>query len=156
MRNHPFASIYFALLLALPPTASGTPSHEACRFEKLNIQQGMSRAQVEQKVAVLRGESSTYNLYQNDLRGGSVEHRFEGCVLTIEYTPGSLPPYVMGPGGVTQHMAPMDEAVKMFMIRREGKLPKNERDRSLSSPCCRASARVSRPVDDNNVSVFHR
>jgi hypothetical protein len=86
---------------------------------QLNLQHGMPRAQVEQMVAALRGEASSYNLYRGGLHGGSVPYRMGGCTLTVEYTPGALPPWVKGPGGVAQHLAPIDEAVKEFAVEIE-------------------------------------
>jgi hypothetical protein len=112
-------AMFFALLCTRPLFVQAAAPQAECRFEPLAIAQGMTRQQVERQIAALRGETSSYSVYQNGLRGGVVNYRLGACVLQIDYAPGALPPYVIGPGGVTQHLAPIDETVKAFSIQRE-------------------------------------
>jgi hypothetical protein len=124
MKNHFLASTVLVLLCASPLVAHSASDPNTCHFEKLTIKLRMPREQVEQQIAALSGEQSSYRIRGGDLRGGAVEYRDENCTLTVEYRPGMLPPYVIGPGGVSWHLAPIDESVDGYAIKIVGGEPK--------------------------------
>ena len=117
MFNRRRYSIRVALLCTSQAIWLPAFANDACGAGEIGVHQGMVRAEIERRVAELREETSSYNVYRNGLRGGSVEYRWANCVLTVDYAPGMLPPWVIGPDGVAQHLAPIDESVQKFVLK---------------------------------------
>ncbi len=103
----------YALLAALMVAVVDSEAHpqDACRVCDLGISTGMARAEVEKKIAKLRGTPSAYSPYGNNLKGGLVEYLDRGWVLRVIYKSGSPAPWVVNKNGVAEHWPPIDESV---------------------------------------------
>lgn len=92
------------------------PVKRACHICKIALQAGMTRSDVEQKVAASLGQESHYSPYANNLAGGVVAYRDGNWILRVTYQQGSPAPRVINAAGVGEHMLPIDEKVLSFTL----------------------------------------
>jgi hypothetical protein len=81
----------------------------------LNIEKGMTRSEVEEKIAKALNKPDTYSPYGNNLKGGTVKYRDDKWVLEILYKAGVPAPWDAG-GGKTKHLPPVDETVQSHRL----------------------------------------
>jgi hypothetical protein len=110
-------ALYGASLLPTPAVAGGTDTD--CRLVNLHITIGMSRTEVEHVVAAALGVPSKYNVYGNNLEGGTIAYVSNHCTLKVDFSPGAPAPRIALPSGQTEHLQPMDErvlAIKLLLV----------------------------------------
>lgn len=106
------ASGITALLLALV----ASPTHAGCVFGRMPVKAGMSRLDLETRVAALLGTPNAYSPYGNNLAGGMVSYRSGDCELQVTFAPGAPAPQVAVAGKGVEHLPPMDETVLSYTL----------------------------------------
>ena len=75
------------------------------------VKAGMSRLELETRVAALLGNANTYSPYNRNLLGGTVSYPGGDCELRVVFAPGAVAPHVAVASGGTEHLQPKDETV---------------------------------------------
>ena len=111
------ALLRLALLFAIESAAAAGQSRSTCSLANIDISEGMSRTDLEARLAKVSGRTSTVSPYANNLAGGTVEYRDGQCVLTVVYRAGAPAPLVRAGPGRVAHLSPKDETVITHRIR---------------------------------------
>lgn len=99
--------------------ASGGARGSECKLCAIELKVGMSRSEVEKRVAAALGTESGYSAYGSNLRGGLVAYRDGMWTLNVIYKPGTPAPWVVNQDGVAEHLPPIDESVLSIDVKRE-------------------------------------
>jgi ferredoxin len=119
------------------PKTQTCPDRMACKICQIQLQPGMERSAVEEKIAVLleSKRESTYNPYGNN-SGGLVEYRDGAWLLRVTYAMGSPAPWVPAPdGGDLIHLPPIEETLIKHEIRYMPELRIFEQGINLREDC---------------------
>jgi len=108
-----------ALLFPIVSPAYAAQDAAACALARVEIVSGMTRADVEKGVAAALGQVPKYSVVANNLRGGTVEYRADGCILEVAYAAGAPAPLVSRAPGKTEHLPARDEVVLTYKLRAE-------------------------------------
>ena len=111
------ALVRLALLFAFKTAEAAAQDLSTCPLANIDISEGMSRTDLEARLAKVSGRTSTYSPYANNLPGGTVEYREGRCVLTVVYRAGAPAPLVRAGPGRVEHLSPKDETVLTHRIR---------------------------------------
>lgn len=117
-----YLAIFLSLLaprLSACASASDALNEEKCQLCMLELKAGMSREEVETKVANLLGKENNYSLYGNNLQGGVVLYEETGWELKITYRAGTPAPWIINQNGVAEHYPPIDETLLHYEIFRK-------------------------------------
>ena len=104
---------------------------ELSRLHAIELEIGMQRQQVEDRVASLLSRPKQYSLYGNNLRGGVVQYRDGDWVLEVKYNAGAPAPWIETTDGAMQHLPPIDETIMEYKLEKNpNKQPEAPRYRS--------------------------
>ena len=98
-------------LAALLGVLAALPAQAACPFAQIPVEVGMSRMDLEVRIASLLGKTNTYSPYGNNLRGGTFSYPGRDCALRVTFASGVPAPRVDVAGGGSDHLQPIDETV---------------------------------------------
>ena len=79
----------------------------------------MNRRLVEEKVAAMLGNESSYSPIANNLTGGTISYREKGWVLQVTYQAGAPAPSIRRQEGSVQDLQPTDETVLSYVLLKE-------------------------------------
>lgn len=108
--------MHLTLLFAAASIAVAKPLTTECSLSKIAVASGMTRTEVEVRVAKAVGTPSDYSTYVNNLTGGTVEYLQAQCVLEVKYNAGAPAPLISMPQGKVQHLPPKDETVSSYKL----------------------------------------
>jgi hypothetical protein len=111
------------MALATPGLLRAEPGSDACKLCSLHLEVGMNRRLVEEKVAAVLGNKSSYSPMANNLTGGTISYREKGWVLQVTYRAGASAPSIRGHAGTVQDLQPIDETVLGYVLLKESWSP---------------------------------
>lgn len=82
----------------------------------MQVNVGMPRLELEERLAILLGRKNMYNLYNNNLSGGTVSYHSVDCELEVTFASGSPAPLLIVASGANEHLPPKDETVLSHRI----------------------------------------
>lgn len=104
-----FARVFWVVSLLFVAAASSV--HAECPFARMSVEVGMTRLEIESRVAALLGATNAYSPYGSNLAGGTISYHDASCELRVTFAPGAPAPTVAVAGGGAIHLAPKDETV---------------------------------------------
>ena len=118
--------------------AFAAPENAACPLANVDVAAGMSRTDVEKRVAASLGRTMNYSAVANNLQGGRIVYSATGCGLEVEYLAGAPAPMVSRSLGVTEHLPAMDEAVVKYTFHTDlsSLPPKAKESAKCAFPSC--------------------